>query len=95
MDDSSCEPVVLAGDEDRERTRQELAVLTQDLPEPAGAHDPVGTVERHRAFCSRLVRSGPWELPARSEVRCICGTVDFAHSVNLTVIGGGIPRPHE
>ena len=27
------------------------------------------------AFCSRLVRSGPWELAARSEFRSIFGTI--------------------
>ena len=31
--------------------------------------------ERHVAFCSRLVRSGPWELAARSEFRSFFGTI--------------------
>jgi hypothetical protein len=30
---------------------------------------------KHRAFCSRLVRSGAWELPAHSSWRSIFGTV--------------------
>jgi hypothetical protein len=31
----------------------------------------------HRAFCSRIVRSGPWELPVRSSYRCLFGTIDL------------------
>ncbi|MGZ4246429.1 MAG: DUF1707 SHOCT-like domain-containing protein [Solirubrobacteraceae bacterium] len=65
------------------RTREELAVLTQDLPAPAQAPAPAPsastevapTQERHTAFCSRLVRSGPWELAARSSFRSIFGTI--------------------
>jgi len=66
------------------RTRDELATLTRDLP-AAPATSPVpatGTStdlaqaqERHVAFCSRLVRSGPWELAARSEFRSFFGTI--------------------
>src|ERR1700761_962443 len=53
------------------RTRDELATLTRDLPAaPTGAPaspastDVVPAQQRHVAFCSRLVRSGPWELAA-------------------------------
>jgi DUF1707 SHOCT-like domain/Cell wall-active antibiotics response LiaF, C-terminal len=64
------------------RTRDELATLTRDLP-AAPATTPATTPstdlapaqERHVAFCSRLVRSGPWELAARSEFRSIFGTI--------------------
>jgi hypothetical protein len=64
------------------RTREELATLTEDLPAapPLPAPSTTSTEvaaphERHTAFCSRLVRSGPWELAARSEFRSICGTI--------------------
>jgi len=61
------------------RTRDELATLTRDLPAappaPATATEVVTAQERHVAFCSRLVRSGPWELAARSEFRSIFGTI--------------------
>ena len=55
------------------RTDHELAELTADLPSlpvPAPAA-PAG----HRAICSRLERSGAWELPARSTWRSIFGTI--------------------
>jgi len=57
------------------RTQNELVVLTRDLPAVAPATHPVPETARHLAFCSRLVRRGPWELPQRSSFRCICGTV--------------------
>jgi hypothetical protein len=61
------------------RTRNELATLTQDLPAappaPATSTEIVAAQQRHVAFCSRLVRSGPWELAARSEFRSIFGTI--------------------
>jgi hypothetical protein len=65
------------------RTRTELATLTEDLPAappPPPAVTSTSTEvaaphERHTAFCSRLVRSGPWELSARAEFRSICGTI--------------------
>jgi uncharacterized protein DUF1707/cell wall-active antibiotic response 4TMS protein YvqF len=69
------------------RTREELAVLTQDLPVPAAptatavapadrsTRELAGPQQRHTAFCSRLVRSGPWELAQRSEFRSIFGTI--------------------
>ena len=64
------------------RTREELATLTEDLPAAPPPPGPSATStevaaphERHTAFCSRLVRSGPWELAARSEFRSICGTI--------------------
>jgi len=46
------------------RTDQDLAVLGSDLP-AAPTAVPLTDVARHRAFCSRIVRSGPWELPVR------------------------------
>jgi DUF1707 SHOCT-like domain/Cell wall-active antibiotics response LiaF, C-terminal len=61
------------------RTRDELATLTRDLPAappaPATSTELVAAQQRHVAFCSRLVRSGPWELAARSEFRSIFGTI--------------------
>ncbi len=67
------------------RTRDELATLTRDLPAapaappgppaPATSTEVVPVRQRHVAFCSRLVRSGPWELAARSEFRSIFGTI--------------------
>jgi hypothetical protein len=61
------------------RTREELATLTRDLPAappPPGTSTEITTAQqRHTAFCSRLVRSGPWELAARSEFRSIFGTI--------------------
>jgi hypothetical protein len=33
--------------------------------------------EEHRAFCSHVVRSGPWSLPPRSSWRSIFGTIDL------------------
>jgi uncharacterized protein DUF1707/cell wall-active antibiotic response 4TMS protein YvqF len=67
------------------RTREDLATLTQDLPaEPpatstatatATATEVVPAPQRHVAFCSRLVRSGPWELAPRSSFRSIFGTI--------------------
>ena len=58
------------------RTDQDLAVLGSDLP-AAPAAVAVADVARHRAFCSRIVRSGPWELPVRSSYRCVFGTIDL------------------
>ncbi|HEY1714484.1 MAG TPA: DUF1707 domain-containing protein [Solirubrobacteraceae bacterium] len=61
------------------RTRDELATLTRDLPAaptgPTTSSELVPAQQRHVAFCSRLVRSGPWELAARSEFRSIFGTI--------------------
>jgi hypothetical protein len=61
------------------RTREELATLTRDLPAapaaPASSTELVAAQERHVAFGSRLVRSGPWELAAVSEFRSIFGTI--------------------
>jgi hypothetical protein len=61
------------------RTREELAVLTNDLPVPAAATVPaaVHPSARHVAFCSKLVRSGSWALPARSSFRSIFGTINL------------------
>jgi hypothetical protein len=63
------------------RTDVELAALSHDLPAArtgaaAGAElQPAG--ERHRALCSRISRSGPWSLPARSAYSSIFGTIDL------------------
>jgi len=60
------------------RTDQELARLAHDLPgDPAAASPPAVVSEEHRAFCSHLVRSGPWSLPPRSSWRSIFGTIDL------------------
>lgn len=60
------------------RTGQELARLAHDLPgDPAAASPPAVVSEEHRAFCSHLVRSGPWSLPPRSSWRSIFGTIDL------------------
>jgi hypothetical protein len=56
------------------RTDQDLAQLGSDLPAGRGAA-ALDNTARHRAFCSRLVRSGPWEIPARSSYRCLFGTI--------------------
>ncbi len=58
------------------RTDHDLAVLASDLPAPtapAAVQEPV----RHLALCSRLARSGQWEIPARSAYRCLFGTIDL------------------
>lgn len=63
------------------RTDLELAALSRDLPAArtgaaAGVEvQPAG--ERHRAFCSRISRSGPWSLPSRSAYSSIFGTIDL------------------
>jgi hypothetical protein len=60
------------------RTGQELSHLTRDLPgAPAGSDPPVAVADEHRAFCSHLLRSGPWSLPSRSSWRSIFGTIDL------------------
>jgi hypothetical protein len=58
------------------RTDQDLAALGSDLPAVRTAAPPEETV-RHLALCSRLVRSGLWELPVRSSYRCLFGTIDL------------------
>jgi hypothetical protein len=57
------------------RTGNDLAALTRDLP--AAAPAPVPAPASHLAFCSRLVRRGPWELAARSSFRSIFGTISL------------------
>lgn len=60
------------------RTDQELAELTRDVP--ALGHQgvaPAGAAEQHRAFCSHLIRGGPWSLPERSAWRSVFGTIDL------------------
>jgi len=60
------------------RTDQELANLARDLPgTPAASGLPAAVAEEHRAFCSHLIRSGPWSLPHRSSWRSIFGTIDL------------------
>ena len=53
---------------------RDLAELTVDLP----AHAPLPAVitpQKHRAFCSKLVRRGSWEIPERSSWRSLFGTI--------------------
>jgi Domain of unknown function (DUF1707) len=57
------------------RTQTELTVLTRDLPAATAGVPPVPAEDRHVAFCSRLVRSGPWDLSARASFRCVFGTI--------------------
>jgi hypothetical protein len=60
------------------RTGDDLAVLTRDLPAPAAAPATVAVAAaRHLAFCSRVVRRGPWDLAERSSFRSIFGTIDL------------------
>lgn len=61
------------------RTDQELSMLARDLPAdaPAAAAAAIPDHEQHRACCSHLIRSGAWELPARSSWRSIFGTIDL------------------
>lgn len=68
------------------RTDQELANLARDLPDhpaasvlpaPVASAPPAAVAEEHRAFCSHLIRSGPWSLPTRSSWRSIFGTIDL------------------
>lgn len=60
------------------RTDQELASLARDLPgSAAGSVIPADVSEQHRAFCSHLIRSGPWLLSPRSSWRSIFGTIDL------------------
>jgi Domain of unknown function (DUF1707)/Cell wall-active antibiotics response 4TMS YvqF len=59
------------------RTDQELARLARDLPGPAATSPPAAAAEEHRAFCSHLVRGGPWPLPPHSSWRSIFGTIDL------------------
>jgi hypothetical protein len=59
------------------RTHDELTLLTRDLPAISRSAEVIPDHARHLAFCSRVVRRGPWELPARSSFRCIFGTVDL------------------
>jgi hypothetical protein len=60
------------------RTDQELARLARDLPDDPAAAGPLAAApEEYRAFCSHLVRGGPWSLPPRSSWRAIFGTVDL------------------
>src|SRR5580692_1574015 len=63
------------------RTDLELAALLRDLPvtppsEGQGAAIQAPPGERHRAFCSRISRSGPWSLPASASYSSIFGTID-------------------
>jgi DNA-binding transcriptional ArsR family regulator len=61
------------------RTDVELAALSRDLPAARGAAgvELEAPRERHRAVCSRISRSGPWSLPARSAYSSIFGTIDL------------------
>ena len=55
------------------RTITELERITADLPAASAADLPV----RHRAWFSRLQRSGRWELAPRSSVLSVCGTIEL------------------
>ena len=57
------------------RTQSDLEHLTRDLPAAAPSRELDQAPTRFRAVCSMLVRKGPWELPARSSFRCICGSI--------------------
>jgi hypothetical protein len=57
------------------RTDRDLAELTVDLPAQAPALPTAPAVVKHRALCSRLVRTGAWELPPRSSWRSLFGTI--------------------
>lgn len=60
------------------RTDKELANLVRDLPATPVAPDlPAPVADEHRAFCSHLIRSGPWSVPRRSSWRSIFGTIDL------------------
>jgi hypothetical protein len=60
------------------RTDHDLAGLARDLPDdPTRSVAPAAVSEQHRAFCSHLIRSGPWSLPRRSSWRSIFGTIDL------------------
>jgi len=61
----------------RARTDSELAQLSRDLPARTGGQALEPAAERHRALCSRISRSGPLSLPARSAYSAICGTIDL------------------
>lgn len=59
------------------RTEPELSALVADLPSQPRSTALETTAVSHRAVCSRLVRSGPWELAERSAFRTIFGTIDL------------------
>lgn len=65
------------------RTEPDLADLLADLPArtvpaaPATAAAPERPVARFAAVFSRMDRTGRWELPERSSLRCVCGTVNL------------------
>ena len=65
------------------RTDLELASLSRDLPANPPQTSPLSpateapAAQRHRAFCSRIVRSGPWSLPAHASYSSIFGTIDL------------------
>jgi hypothetical protein len=57
------------------RTESDLRTLTRDLP--AALPHSTEVSAKHLAFCSKLVRSGRWDLPRRSSFRSIFGTVSL------------------
>src|SRR6201995_4657900 len=61
------------------RTDVELAALSRDLPaaRPGAGVEVSAAGERHRAFCSRISRSGPWSLPTHSAYSSIFGTINL------------------
>jgi hypothetical protein len=58
------------------RTEAELAELIADLPAQASVPAETERV-KHSAVCAKLIRRGPWALPARSHWRSICGTIEL------------------
>jgi Cell wall-active antibiotics response 4TMS YvqF len=54
-----------------------LALLARDLPGGQAATLPAAPSEEHRAFCSHLIRKGPWSLPSHSSWRSIFGAIDL------------------
>lgn len=56
-------------------TDRDLAALGADLPAVRSA--AVEAADRHLALCSKLVRSGLWDIPERSSYRCLFGTVNL------------------
>jgi hypothetical protein len=65
------------GQAQRARSQDELAALVRDLPAPIPAGVDAASAVRHLALCSRLVRRGRWEIPARSSFRAIFGTIEL------------------
>ncbi len=57
------------------RTEGELSRLVSDLPSAPARAAAAEAPTRYRAIFSKLVRSGPWELPADASFHSLCGTM--------------------